>query len=247
MLVGLATVAVLSVPLSWLLLEQVKWGLIPQLQPMRALLFLTLGVQFLTAAAGARAMGERRLVEAFVWFGLAYMVPMQPLWTGPFDGTRWAVAMVLAGATAMLGARGATWLPVVGAVVAYFAIPVVGGVVNYSDLHTADLAELSAWANANTAKDAVFLFPDVNRGLAPGIFRSDALRAIYVDWKGGGQVNYLKDLGEQWWFRWQQTRNFQASDLPRYGAIGIAYVVLREPLARAAVHQNQTYAVYAVK
>jgi hypothetical protein len=147
----------------------------------------------------------------------------------------------------MLGTRAAGWPALAATVVAFFAIPVVGGVVNYPDLHTADLAELSAWARENTGKDAVFLFPDVNRGLAPGIFRSEALRAVYVDWKGGGQVNYLRDLGEQWRFRWQQTRNFQPSDLPRYGAIGITYVVLREPLARAAVHQNETYAVYAVK
>ena len=243
MLAGLAAVGVLSVPLSWLLLEQAKWGLIPQLQPMRALLFLTLGVQFLTAVAGARALGERRMAEAFGWFALAYMVPMQPLWTGPFEGQRLAVAVVLAGATVMLRARGA----VAAALVAYFAIPFVGGVVNYPALHTEDLAELSAWARANTPKDAVFLFPDVNKGLAPGIFRSDALRAVYVDWKGGGQVNYLKELGEQWWFRWQQTRNFQAGDLPKYGALGVSYVVLREPMARAAVHQNQTYAVYVVK
>ncbi len=243
MLAGMAAVGVLSVPLSWLLLEQAKWGLIPQLQPMRALLFVTLGVQFLTAAAGARALVERRMAEAFAWFVLAYMLPMQPLATGPFDGIRLAVALVLAGATVMLRARVAP----AAALVAFFAIPLVGGVVNYPDLHTADLAELSAWARENTPKDAVFLFPDVNKGLAPGIFRSEALRAVYVDWKGGGQVNYLKDLGEQWWFRWQQTRRFQAGDLPRYGAIGITYVVLREPLARAAAHQNQTYAVYAVR
>ena len=34
-------------PLSWLLLERWHWGLIPQLQPMRALLFVTLGMQLL--------------------------------------------------------------------------------------------------------------------------------------------------------------------------------------------------------
>ena len=28
-------------PLSWLLLEQFHWGLVPQVQPMRALLFVT--------------------------------------------------------------------------------------------------------------------------------------------------------------------------------------------------------------
>jgi hypothetical protein len=91
------------------------------------------------------------------------------------------------------------------------------------------------------------VFADVNKGLAPGIFRSEALRAVYVDWKGGGQVNYLKDLGEQWWFRWQLTRNFQASMLPQYAATGIRYVVLQKPLAGAAVFHNSGYFVYDLK
>jgi hypothetical protein len=123
----------------------------------------------------------------------------------------------------------------------------LGGVVNYPRLHTAELAELSAWARANTSRDAVFLFPDVNKGLAPGIFRSESLRAVYVDWKGGGQVNYLKELGEQWWFRWQQTRNFQPADLPRYAAIGVGYVVLQKPLDRQAEFQNAGWSVYRVR
>ena len=134
-----------------LLLEQARWGLIPQLQPMRALLFLTLGVQFLTAAAGARAMGERRMPEAFVWFTVAYLIPMQALWTasvleGHADrrgAGRWQ------GRRRCWGLR-STWLPAAAAVKwRCFAIPAVGGVVNYPDLHSEDLkAELSAWARA---------------------------------------------------------------------------------------------------
>jgi hypothetical protein len=124
---------------------------------------------------------------------------------------------------------------------------VLGGVVNYPRLHTADLAQLSAWARANTGRDAVFVFPGANRSLAPGIFRSEALRAVYVDWKGGGQVNYLKDFGEQWWFRWRQIRDFQPAYLARYTATGIGYVVLREPLPRAPQFQNFTYVVYQIK
>jgi hypothetical protein len=133
------------------------------------------------------------------------------------------------------------------AVAAFFAIPVVGGVVNYPNLHTPDLAQLSAWARANTERDAVFVFPGAGRSLAPGIFRSDAQRAVYVDWKGGGQVNYLKDLGEQWWSRWRQTCDFQPADLPQYAASGIDYVVLLAPLPRAAQFQNSSYVVYRLK
>jgi hypothetical protein len=120
----------------------------------------------------------------------------------------------------------------------------LGGVVNYPNLQTPDLDQLSAWARAHTERDAVFVFPGNNRSLAPGIFRSKALRAVYVDWKGGGQVNYLKDLGEQWRFRWRQIRDFQPADLPQYAASGITYVVLRKPLPRPPEFQNASYTVY---
>ncbi len=243
LLLGLCALGVLTMPLSWLLLEQFHWGLVPQVQPMRMLLFLTLGMQFLTAAAGACAITARRPFEACAWFACAYLLPLQPVLTGPIVWSRLTLAFALASLTAFAGIR---WAPVV-ALAAFFAIPVVGGVVNYPQLHTPDLDQLSAWARANTPADAVFVFPGVNRSLAPGIFRSEALRAVYVDWKGGGQVNYLKDLGEQWWFRWLQIRTFRPADLPQYAACGISYVVLQEPLPRAAEFQNSTYIVYQLR
>jgi hypothetical protein len=242
-LLGLAALGLLTMPLSWLLLEQFHWGLVPQVQPMRALLFLTLGMQFFTAASGAFAMAARRPTEAFTWFAFAYLLPLQPLLTGPFVWSRVYLAIALAAVTALSGIR---WAPVV-AFGAFFVIPALGGVVNYPQLHTPDLAQLSAWARANTGRDAVFVFPGANRSLAPGIFRSEALRAIYADWKGGGQVNYLKDLGEEWWFRWRQIRDFKPADLPQYTASGISYVVLQQPLARAPQFQNATYVVYQIK
>jgi hypothetical protein len=243
LLLGLAALGLLTMPLSWVLLEQFHWGLVPQVQPMRALLFLPLGMQFFTAAAGAFAIAARRPTEAFIWLAFAYLLPLQPLLTGPFVWSRVNLAIALAAVTALAGIR---WAPVV-ALAAFFLIPALGGVVNYPQLHTADLAELSAWARANTGRDAVFVFPGANRSLAPGIFRSEALRAVYADWKGGGQVNYLKDLGEQWWFRWRQIRDFKTADLPQYTASGISYVVLQEPLARAPQFQNSTYVVYQLK
>jgi hypothetical protein len=243
LLLGLGALGALTMPLSWLLLEQFHWGLVPQVQPMRALLFLTLGMQFLTAAAGARAVVARRPAEAAAWLACAYLLPLQPLLTGPIVWSRFGLALALAALTALAGIR---WAPVV-AVVAFFAIPVLGGMVNYPSLHTPDLVQLSAWARTNTDRDAVFVFPGAGRSLAPGIFRSDAQRAVYVDWKGGGQVNYLKDLGEQWWFRWRQTRDFQPADLPQYAASGVGYVVLQVPLAHAAQFQNSSYVVYQLK
>jgi hypothetical protein len=193
----LPAIGLLTMPLSWLLLEHWKWGLAPQIQPMRALLFGTLAMQLMTACAGMLA---KRRGEAAVWLALA-VAPSIP--------------SLLAG---------------------------------YPQLHTPELGQLSAWARGNTSKDAVFVFPDSGKRLDAGIFRSEAQRAVYVDWKGGGQVNYLREFGDDWWFRWQQTvgRGFKAEDLGRYDGLGINYVVLRKRMADAPLFENGAYAVYAV-
>jgi len=160
------------------------------------------------------------------------------------------LALVATGAVAISKQPRWRWAPVAG-LAAFWAIPAIGGVVNYPRLDTPELDRLSEWARAATPPDAVFLFPDAARSLEPGIFRSRALRAVYVDWKAGGQVNYLADFGEQWWFRWQQTMagRFKAPQLARYDGLGIQYIVLKPEhrLARAAVFENGRYVVYRTR
>jgi len=133
----------------------------------------------------------------------------------------------------------------------FFAIPALGGVVNYPHLQTPELAQLSGWALASTPRDAVFLFPDAGRALYPGVFREKALRAVYVDWKGGGQVNFAKQFGEQWWFRWQQTMalKFNPADFPKYAGLGIQYVVLqkKDRIQMPPVFENAGYVAYRVE
>jgi hypothetical protein len=220
--------ALLTMPVSWLLLDQAKWAAIPQIQPMRALLFGTLAMQLMTAATG---LTVRARWESALWLAVAFL----PTIPNP-------LALALGAAIALVPA---SWTPV-AALTAFFAIPWIGGVVNYPRLHTPELTHLSNWARASTPRDAVFLFPDAGRDLAPGIFRSESLRAVYVDWKGGGQVNYLRDFGEDWWFRWQQTvgRGFEPADMPRYAAFGVGYIVLRHRLAAPSLFENGAYFVY---
>jgi len=232
-LLVLPALGILSMPLSWLLLDRWKWGLLPQIQPMRALLFVTLAMQLMTAVAGVTA---KRRWEAAIWFSLAF---------APSCRSAPVIAVALGVAAALVPTR---WAPAV-ALAAFFAIPSLGGVVNYPNLHTPELAQLSDWARANTSKDAVFLFPDAGHGLAPGIFRSESLRAVYVDWKGGGQVNYLREFGDDWWFRWQQTvaPGFRQEDMPKYNGLGINYIVLAKPTAEAPLFENAGFAVYRLR
>jgi hypothetical protein len=238
-LVILPAVGLLSMPMSWLLLEHYKLWLVPLLQPLRLLLFITFAVQFLAAAAGALAFQQSRRLEAAAWFALAFLPQLQPAFLDPYTVRRSTVDLALAAASAVTPAA----IPV-----AYFAIPVLGGISNYHDLHTPELAGLSAWARSSTPPNSVFAFPDAGRSLDPGIFRAESLRAVYVDWKSGGQANYLRDFGERWWFRWQQTAGtgYRPEAIPRYAALGITHIVLspRNRLPVPAAFENASYAVY---
>jgi len=245
-LVGLPILGLVSMPASWLLLEQSRWSLVPQAQPLRLLLFVAWSLQILATAAAIHAAGRKSRLEAIFWFALAYMLPVEPVIGGWLEAARLALLLALAAGTVL--AR--QYAPAV-ALAAFFAIPAVGGVVNYPHLHTDELAQLSTWARVATPRDAVFVFPAAGHSVDPGIFRCDARRALYVDWKSGGQVNYFRQFGEQWWFRWQQTagRGFQLSDLPRYGGLGISYAVLNaaQKLPQPPVFENSRYAVYATR
>jgi hypothetical protein len=256
-LLGLAAIGLVSMPASWLLLEQMKWSLMPQVQPMRALLFVALAAQMLAVVAALKA---RTRIEALAWFAAAFLVPVQAVWTEAWEPRRTAVALGLAALCVVVrGTRG--WqaesraplsaLRLAPVLAAFFLLPTIGGVRNYPKLHTAELEELCGWARAATPKDALFLFAGAGRGLEPGIFRAEALRAVYVDWKSGGQVNYLRDFGGPWWFRWQQTlaRGFEPADLARYAGLGIEYVVLQKDPGHlpAPLFANARYLVYRVQ
>jgi hypothetical protein len=251
-LLGLPLVGMLSVPVSWVLLERIKWALLPQFQPMRALLFVTVVTQLSAAAAGILAAQSRRYFEAFAWLALAYLIPVNANVTWMPSWNR-ALAVVLLTAAACLATREFRWnvFAMAGvSIVAFFLLPTLGGVPTYPRLHTPELAQLSAWARASTPRDAVFLFADAGKHLEPGIFRTEAQRAVYVDWKGGGQVNYLAGLALEWWSRWQRllAKPYDPNVAIDYRSLGIDYVVLSPEhrlAGRTAVFENSRYAAYA--
>src|SRR2546429_2685341 len=138
------------------------------------------------------------------------------------------------------------WAVVVAAVAAFFVIPICGKVTNYPVLHNAALDELCTWARSSTPKSAVFLFPDAGRELHPGVFRAEALRTVYVDWKSGGQVNYFKDFGEQWWSRWQDVMA-KPADPAKLASRGIDFMVLKSEHTmggRTPVFENSRFVAY---
>lgn len=251
--VGLPLIGVASMPMSYVLLEKLHWALMPEFQPTRALLFVTAMAMLLGAAAACKAVAGRHYAEALVWLALAFLPPSNMAIAWPsWNRVMVVVTLSLLTATAIYVVHsGSRWSKLAAAaiVLPFFLIPIWGKMENYPALHTPELAGLSEWARASTPQDAVFLFPDAGQDLQPGIFRAEALRAVYVDWKSGGQVNFFKDLGEEWWTRWQKTmaQPFDPHDLGRYRGLGIDYIVLlaKDRLADTSpVFQNAGFVVY---
>lgn len=242
-LAGIPLVGLLSIPLSWMLLEQMKLALIPQWQPARAVLFTTVLSLLLCALAAAVAAEERRYAAAFAWLVLPFLIPVHKGIWAPYPGVQLAlVALLAAGGVAAFALRRGQAVAAVFAA-AVFLIPGWARVENYARLHSAALEELSRWARTSTAQDAVFLFPKPGKDLRPGIFRAESLRAVYVDWKAGGQVNYFDDLGIEWWSRWQRV---DRGEIPA----GVDYIVYMGAVpegARKIVFRNAGYAVAAAR
>ena len=256
-LIGLPLIGLLSMPASYLLLEKAKWALLPQFQPMRALLFLTTTAGIAASIAACKAIESRRILEGIVWFGLAYLIPANvSAWPFPVGGRLiviFSLAMVSTLAAWLWSRRPRLAVAVLAAaiLIPFYAVPNWAKIRNYPHLHTPELSQLSQWALRNTAADAMFLFPDAKQGLDPGIFRARTLRAVYVDWKGGGQINYLKELGMEWWSRWQDTMNapVTADSLQHFRELGIDYVVLKPVNKLAGItpcYANSLYVVYGL-
>jgi hypothetical protein len=253
-------IGLLSMPLSFVLLEGMQWSLMPQVQPMRALLYITVFLMVWSATAGVAAMEKGRWRETGLWFFAAVLPAVQTrtvfvLWEPAYRQALGAAILVAAAAS------GAVWLwlrwknpaPVLAAALLLAPMTMVlSGVRNYPALHHPELDEVAAWARTSTAADAVFFFPGAGKTLHPGVFRARSLRALYVDWKGGGQINFLREFLPLWLPRWKEVGEpeWNPGRIEDYRARGIDYVVL--PAARtytgdlAAAFRNGKYAVYEV-
>jgi len=253
-LIGMPAIGILSVPLSYLLLDQLKWGLIPQFQPARALLFVTAFAVILGAAAAIRAAEGNRWVESALWFTLVLAVPTSvPLFSISLRNflQLLALSIALCGALALQRFRFA-WALLTAVVIAPgFVLPYLAHVRNYPRPNLAGLQDLAQYARAQTPKAAVFLFGDAGSSPDPSIFRALSQRAVYVDWKSGGQINFSETLAREWWQRWQATNalHFDRAELPRLPALGIDYLALsvsHRLTDRQPAYENSQFVVYKI-
>lgn len=245
--IGLATM-----PLSYLLLEGVGWALFPQIQPMRALLFCHLLCQWLGAVAAARAIQEKRWIEAMAWL----IVPLSLALRGDlleFKPGDWQNEAILAFCLVLCAFVAYRWPRREFAFLLALALPVAYGegfrARTYRPLENQALGDLSQWASMRTPKDSVFLFADLGRRLEPGIFRARANRAVYVCWKQGGQVNYFPQYALVWWERWSNllAKGHAKMDYADLRRRGVQYLVLSSDAAKediAPVYASPNYRVY---
>ena len=257
-LAALPLIGLLSIPLSYLLLEQAQLAIVPQVQIMRSLLFTVMVAVILAVLAGFRAASQGRWWEAPLWLFPAFFLPMAPVWLTQKPAPFYLVAMALALATAlaMVLEKRHPRVALVGAALVFagcfFAPEGLAKARNYTLLGDANLTALVSWAQAQTDKDDVFLFRDMGTRNEPGRFRAQALRAVYVDWKGGGQVNYYEFYANEWSARWQRFMKppFTVAELPALRAAGVRYLVFRKAVPEIEgkpVYQNAGYRVYRLE
>ncbi len=263
---GMPLIGLLSVPFSYLAYDVGKWAIMAKFQPARALLWVSAFAVILCVAACLRSASRNRKVEPLLFGVFAFMIPVQHnVWELILPDLADSVILRRCALVIFLGALAALagWLHVhrsrfalavcaLAAVLPFVLLPTFGQVVTERDIHSPELDAVAEWARENTDRDAVFLFPDVGKGRQPGIFRVRALRAIYVDWKSGGQVNMVLGFARDWWMRYEATllRDFSAGELPRYDDLGIDYIVVQQESRLpkfASEYENSRYVVYRVR
>ena len=249
-LIGLATM-----PLSWLLLEQLGWALFPQIQPMRALLYCHLFCQWLGAIAASQELKEGKWLRSIAWL----IVPLSLSLRGDIlDLPSTAIlnqAILLIAITISIflahkwPRREYTW-------VASLCLALIfGEALNaraFKPAGSAPLDDLSSWAKQKTPIEANFFFPDLGRRIEPGIFRAKATRSVYVCWKQGGQVNYFPKYAEIWWERWSQllAPGHPALDYNNLRQRGITHLVFTKDVPQEdlpAVYASPSFRVYQLK
>lgn len=254
---GFAALGVLSIPFSWIVLDQLHWAMAGAWDPLRTLVFITVLASLLSATCGIFAARERHWWEALPWFAIALALPVKNFLATWFVNP-WLIVLVLALAGA--SAAGAWWAGrtrgmtlVAAGVLPFLAFPASGLVRPPAPVDSPELRQLAAWAQTTTDETAVFLFADEGSYGGSGPFRARALRSVYVDYEGRGLVNYFPQFSAEWARRWRDVHSGHwlagAADFQDLADRHIDFLVLRKEHAipgRQAQFSNSHYVVYQV-
>jgi len=229
LVLGTALCGLISIPLSYLLLDLGHLAWAARLQPTRMLLFSVAASALLFALAGMKAMRERLVYEALGWFLLLFSLPISK---GIFEFLRVTpIALALASAAFLTGLllRFATGrLRFLALASPVFTVWLLWH-MKERQVTTPSTAELAAWADASTWGSSIFLFPDAGRAAYPSVFRVQSRHGLWVDWATARGVVYSDAVAARWEERWRDTMagGFSADRIERMLALPIDYYVVR--------------------
>ncbi|HBY60304.1 MAG TPA: hypothetical protein DEH78_10805, partial [Solibacterales bacterium] len=214
--IALCCMALVALPVSYLALERMRLGVVPVLQPLRLLLAPAV-VLVLTAPYCLLAVARRSMILGIIGFLLLFRVQLGSspgeavvgLFSLPAELLQFDATVIAASAAVALLVRRARW-PMIRLVT---VLCVTGILLDLRESQPApapraEIEAIAAWARAETPVDAVFAFPDWGQDPAPGMFRVMAERAVYVDWRAGGQVNYFPRFALEWHRRMERQKEF---------------------------------------
>ena len=123
------------------------WVIVPQYQPGRYLMYVTIFAVLSCAIAGTHAALAKKVPEAALFFLVALLVPLSLNLARPsllHAGLAAGLATLAAFSRYRPAAVAACLLP-------FILLPTAGGVVNYTPVDSPDLRELIRWARSASA------------------------------------------------------------------------------------------------
>jgi len=230
LVLGTALCGLISIPLSYLLLDLGHMAWVARLQPTRVLLFSVVASALLFALAGMKAMRERSVWEAMGWFVALFALPVGH---GIFEFLRMTpIALALAfGAllTGLLLGFASGRLRFLALASPVLAVVLLSHAGQRAVVNAPSTAALAAWADASTWGSSIFLFPDAGRAAYPSVFRVQSRHGLWVDWATARGVIYSDAAAARWKERWRDTMadGFSAARLESMLALPIDYYVVR--------------------
>ena len=250
LVLGSSFCGLLSIPVSYLLLDVSHFAWAARLQPARMLLFTTASSALLFGLAGMRATLLRSGWEALGWFSLLFMLPVS---TESRQLIQFAIALALAASLTGLLLRfafgSARFLTLAAPAFASLALTQVPGLRPPTIPFRESINKMAEWADGGTWGSSVFLFADADRAGYPGVFRAQSRHALWVDWKSAQGVAFSETAAARWQERWDQTmaNGFSAERLESLLPMPIDYYVLKrqDQLANSpSVFANRDFVVY---
>lgn len=228
LVLGTALCGVISIPLSYVLLDVEHLAWVARLS-LRVLLFSAAAPALLFALAGMKAMRERSIWEAMGWFFLLFSLPLN---RSVFDFSSFTkMALALAFAAFLTGlllrfAQGSLrFVTLTAPVLAAWML----WHMQERKVINPPTAALASWADASTWGSSIFLFADAGRAAYPSVFRVQSRHGLWVDWPTARGVVYSDAAAARWEERWRDTMasGFSADGIEGMLTLPIDYYVVR--------------------